>query len=96
MLHEFDYVKICRMNHGNKEMALAAMVNSLKIYYPNRSNFIARKRAKSAIGIIRRLRVKIEKLKSRCKCRFANDYSSEVILCDTCGRLPCHNMGDRK
>ena len=96
MLHEFDYEKICRMNNGDKEKALLAMINSLKIYYPNRSNFIARKRAKSAIEIIKRLRVKIEKLKSQCRCRFQNDYSSEIILCCACSKLPCHNMGDIK
>jgi len=28
---------------------------------------------------------------SECGCRFENEYSSAVILCDECSKLPCHN-----
>lgn len=31
---------------------------------------------------------------SDCGCRFADDYTSTVILCDSCSKLPCHNKGE--
>lgn len=27
----------------------------------------------------------------KCECRFANDYSNEVFVCDACSKLPCHD-----
>ena len=26
-----------------------------------------------------------------CSCRFTNDFSNAVILCEECSKLPCHN-----
>lgn len=31
---------------------------------------------------------------SACGCRFENDYSSSVLLCEECSKLPCHNHGE--
>lgn len=27
-----------------------------------------------------------------CGCRFENEYSSSVVLCESCSQLPCHNF----
>jgi hypothetical protein len=56
LLTEFDYDKLMQRHYGSKESALGAMVISFNLYYKKRGNWIARKRAKSCISIIRRLR----------------------------------------
>jgi len=28
---------------------------------------------------------------SECGCRFENDHSNAVVLCEECSKLPCHN-----
>jgi hypothetical protein len=61
LLTKFDYQSICRFNHGDKRRALDQMINSFTLYYPKRSNFIARSRAKSAINLIRKLKEGIER-----------------------------------
>lgn len=50
-----DYQSICRFNHGDKNRALLQMISSFNLYYPKRSNFIARSRAKNALVLIRKL-----------------------------------------
>ena len=26
-----------------------------------------------------------------CKCKFENDHSNSILLCEECNKLPCHN-----
>jgi len=33
----------------------------------------------------------LDNLISDCGCRFKNERSSAVILCEECSKLPCHN-----
>jgi len=56
LLQKFDYQQICRLNSGDKKLALTKMIKSFNLYYKKRSNFIARSRAKSALKIIKKLK----------------------------------------
>lgn len=33
-----------------------------------------------------------QQLAFECGCRFENDHSNAVILCEECSKLPCHNL----
>ena len=33
----------------------------------------------------------VDKPLIQCDCKFDNDYSNTVIICDECSKLPCHN-----
>ena len=65
LLTKFDYQSICKFNHGDKHRALKQMIDSFNLYYPKRSNFIARSRAKSALSLIRKLREGISRRDSK-------------------------------
>ena len=67
ILEQFDYEKLMRNAHGDVYLARNRMINSLKIYLPNRSNYIARRRCRSAISIIRRLNYTISKVEPTTK-----------------------------
>jgi len=29
---------------------------------------------------------------SDCGCRFENEYSNAIVLCEKCSKLPCHDL----
>jgi len=61
MLMKFDYQQALSASHGCSWVALERVITSFNLYYPKRSNFIARSRAKSCIVLIRRLRDRIDR-----------------------------------
>ena len=69
MLLDYDYDKIMQHCHGNIVAAIEKMELSINLYFPARSNFIARRRCKSAILILRRLRFRYEANKTNKKAR---------------------------
>lgn len=60
MMQKYDYQRLMQRHYGSASSALLSMNKAINIYYPKRSNFIARNRLKSAIRIARRLKLKIK------------------------------------
>ena len=72
LLQKFDYQQICRLNNGDKKLALSKMTKSFNFYYKKRNNFVARSRAKSALKIIKKLKegiIRRDTIKTSKVCR---------------------------
>jgi hypothetical protein len=58
---EYDYQTVLNHCHGNTQEAWDKIKLSIELYYPRRSNFIARSRLKSALKVGKSLKARAKR-----------------------------------